>query len=271
MPEKLSLIILLPLFFIFRDIQAQCSSVNMAFQTGEEIEYLAYYNWKFIWLNAASVNFSVKEKTYKNQPVYHFLSTGKSHKTYDLFFKVRDRFESYVEKESFRPLWFERDTYEGGYAANDVYTWNYDKKQAILRTINSEHPFKTDTVQLSGCSFDVLSAIYYCRNIDFSKYKPGDKIPITMIIDDGVYNLYIRYMGKEIAETRDKDKYDCIKFSVALVEGTIFKEGEDLFVWVTNDKNRLPIIVEAKILIGSVKAVFQSAKNLRYPMTAKLN
>ena len=270
MHKSLLFILLLTLLLNIPEALAQCAPGEKVFRVGEEVEYLAYYNWKFIWLNAAKVDFAVKEKIHRGSNVYHFVSTGTSHKAYDLFFKVRDRFESYVEKETFRPLWFERDTYEGGYAANDVYSFDYARNRAILKTVNSKRAPQTDTIPLTGCSFDVLSAIYWCRNIDFTPYKPGDKIPISMIIDNEKFELFVRYLGRETIETREKEKYDCIKFSVMLVEGTIFKGGEDLFVWVTNDRNRLPIMVEAKILIGSVKAIFQSAKNLKYPMTAKV-
>ena len=269
--SKIFLITIITLFLII-PIQAQnhCAPESLSFQIGEEVEYLAYYNWRFIWLSAAKVDFAVKERTHRGKNAYHFVSTGTSHKAYDLFFKVRDRFESYVEKDTFRPLWFERDTYEGGYAAKDVYNFDYTNNRAILKTVNSNRAPQTDTFALTGCTFDVLSAIYWCRNIDFTPYKPGDKIPITMLIDNEKFDLFVRYLGRETIETREKEKFDCIKFSVMLVEGTIFKGGEDLFVWVTNDKNRVPIMVEAKILIGSVKAIFQSAKNLKYPMTAKV-
>jgi hypothetical protein len=54
------------------------------------------------------------------------------------------------------------------------------------------------------------------------------------------------------------------------VEGTIFTSGEGMTVWVTDDENRIPIIVKAKILIGSVKAVFVGAEGLRSPMDAEL-
>ena len=47
-----------------------------------------------------------------------------------------------------------------------------------------------------------------------------------------------------------------------LVEGTIFKGGEDMTIWVTDDGNRVPIMVEAKILIGSVKAIITGAEGL---------
>ena len=38
-----------------------------------------------------------------------------------------------------------------------------------------------------------------------------------------------------------------------------------MFIWVTADENKVPVLVEAKILIGSVKAYLTGAKGLRYP------
>ena len=115
----------------------------------------------------------------------------------------------------------------------------------------------------------MLGAIFYCRNIDFSKLKPGDRVPVTVPIEGKINNLFIRYKGKETVTTRDKHSYNCNKFSVMLVEGTIFKGGEDMFVWVSDDPNRVPILVEAKILFGSVKGFLKSAENLRYPLSAE--
>ena len=93
-----------------------------------------------------------------------------------------------------------------------------------------------------------------------------------MIIDGKIYPLYIRYLGKENIRTHDgKQQYKCIKFSVLLVEGTIFKGGEDMNIWVTDDENKIPVLVESKILVGSVKAYLNTTQGLRNPTTAKIN
>jgi hypothetical protein len=94
-------------------------------------------------------------------------------------------------------------------------------------------------------------------------YKVNDLIPIVSIIDNEVFHLHLRYLGHETIEHKNGKKYNCVKFSALLVEGTIFKGGEDLEVWVTNDANKVPVLVEAKILIGSVKAYLHEATGLR--------
>ena len=144
------------------------------------------------------------------------------------------------------------------------YIFDWDNQQVYSFTQNSDKPYTEDTVSISECTYDVLSLIYYARNINFDDYNVGDKIPVQSIIDNELFNLYIRYLGKETIKDREGNKHDCVKFSALLVEGTIFRGGEDMFVWVSNDKNKVPILVEAKILIGSVKAYIKQSKGLRY-------
>jgi hypothetical protein len=266
-----SFILTFAFFQIFTASSGQCFDKNFAFKEGEIIRYQAYYNWGFIWLNAGYIEFKVKEASYLTRPVYHLDAFGATHKSYEWIYKVNDHFESYLDKQTLLPLWFNQATYEGGYKANNRYFFDYIKKKAYLNTENSNQPFKKDTLNLPSCTFDLISVVYYCRNLNFSKLKIGDTIPIKSIIDDQFFNLYIRYLGKEKIKNRDDIEYNCIKFSALLVEGTIFKGGEDMFIWVTDDMNRIPILVEAKILIGSVKAYFENAEGLRYPVQKQMN
>jgi hypothetical protein len=116
---------------------------------------------------------------------------------------------------------------------------------------------------------DVLSAIYYARNIDFDRYKPGDKIPFSMFIDDQVYNLFIRYLGKEVVKTR-YGRYNAIKFRPLLIKGTIFEGGEKMSVWVSDDRNHVPLRIESPITVGSVKVDMKGYGNLRHPFTSRI-
>lgn len=250
---------------------SQCQNEVSTYDIGEVLDYSVYYNWGFIWLNAGWVEFSVKPKVYEGKDVYHFDSYGASHKSYDWIFKVRDSYQAYLDKETLKPLWFHRKNYEGGFEVDNKYIFDWQNNQVFSSTENSDRPFKQDTVKIPDCTLDVLSVIYYCRNLDISELNINDTIPVQSIIDNEVFELYIRYLGKEVLEDRNDIEYNCIKFSALLVEGTIFKGGEDLYVWVTDDMNRVPILVEAKIRIGSVKAYFESAEGLKNPMNAKIN
>jgi hypothetical protein len=259
------------LLLLITEANSQCFDTNFAFQENEKIEYEVYYNWGFIWLNAGYVNFCVKPDSYIGRPVYHLDAWGSSHKSYDWIFKVRDRYQSYLDRETLRPLWFLRENHEGGFEVNYRYIFDQHNQKVYSFTQNSDRPFRKDTVNIFPCTFDVLSVVYYCRNLDFSGMNPGDSIPLSSILDREVFDLYVRYLGIENITTKEDKTYRCIKFSALLIEGTIFKGGEDLFIWVTDDSNRVPVLVDAKILIGSVKAYLVSMEGLRNPVASLVN
>jgi hypothetical protein len=252
------------LFFNYSTvINGQYSSKNYSFSDNEKIVYDVAYNWQFVWVSAGEVSFTVKNATYRGKPVYHFEGYGTSYKSYDWFYKVRDHFESFADTSTLLPIWAGRKSNEGGYQVFEDYTYDYSQKKLLSVSSTSNRPLRNDTLNLSFNIYDLVTAIYYTRNIDFSKYKINDKIPVWVVSVGKAYPLYIRYLGKEVLKTHDKKKYNCLKFSAKLIDGTVFKGGEDLFVWVTDDANHIAIQVEAKILVGSIKATVKRMENLK--------
>jgi len=128
-----------------------------------------------------------------------------------------------------------------------------------------------DTIKITECTYDVLSILYYTRNIDYSALYPGDTIPVTILLDNELTNIYFRYLGKENIRVRGFGKFGCIKFSVYLVEGTLFEGGEDMEVWVTDDENRIPLKINSPILVGSVKARIISMKGVKHPLNSRIS
>jgi len=112
--------------------------------------------------------------------------------------------------------------------------------------------------------------MYYARNIDYDKMQPGDKIPFSMFLDNQVYNLYIRYVGKETIKTK-YGKFRAIKIKPLLIKGTIFEGGEKMTVWVSDDANHIPVRVESPISVGSVKIDMMDFQNRRSPLTSLIS
>lgn len=249
---------------------SQCNENIKLFGPGEEVTYNAFYNWKFVWINAGKVTFAVEDSDWKGRSAWHLKSYGTTFKGYDLFFKVRDSFDVWVDPLTLQPFEFHRKTREGSYRAHHHYVFD-DENRVVNASISKRgNPYRDTAFSWPECSYDLLSMVYQARNIDFSSYERDDRIPINLIVDGEVHNLYIRYLGREVVEDRSGRKFRCLKFSPLLVDGTIFEEGEDMTVWVTDDKSRVPVVVEAKIIVGSVKAVFLDAKGLKNPITAEI-
>lgn len=250
---------------LLAEVQSECS-----FRAGERLSYKAFYNWGVIWVYAADVDFVVSQKYFANRSVYCFESTANSIPRYDWFFKVRDSFKSYVTPDNLSPLFAERNTAEGRLKVYETYAFQHHLNKIYTTVQNSKKPLTRDTIALNPNAYDVLSAVYNARNIDFSRCKINDKIPVKIVLDNQVFPLFIRFLGKETIQDRLQRSFRCYKFSSLLVAGTAFKGGEDVTVWVTDDQNRVPILVEAKVLVGSVKAYLESYDGLKYPMNALL-
>lgn len=248
------------------DLKSQCKPAVWSFNSGEELYYKVVYNWSFIWMDAGKVSFKANKEYLNERKVYHFTGKGSSLKKYDWFFKVRDYYDSWAEIYDLKPIKYIRNTSEGKQKTDNKYWFDYSKKQVYTDTQGTGRSQKLDTLKLVPCVFDIMTAVYYVRTLDLAKYKLNDKISLTMIVDNEIFHLYGLYLGKETITTRDKKKFKSLKFRIKLVAGTMFKGGEDLTVWITDDNNRVPLLVEAKVIVGSVKATFDYAKNLKYPL-----
>jgi len=255
--------------FIFPQfIYGQCPVSNTVFGDGEQIRYTVSYNWGPVWIDAGLVTFSATMENYHGKPSWHLKSTGKSFSSYDVLFKVRDYYDSWVDPETFRSLNFSRYIYEGGYTLLNTLNFDHSLNKVISNTKRNNNPQQTGMLQFRECAFDMLSAVYYTRTLDFSELRPDTKKQVTVLIDDAYYDIIIRPLAKETVESTDGKRYRCIKFAAKMVQGTIFKGDEDVLVWVTDDANKIPVYIEAKIIVGTVKAYLKDAKGLKSPMTS---
>jgi uncharacterized protein DUF3108 len=238
-----------------------CGLHNTAFQVGEKITYKVYYYLAGVYVAAGEAIFNTTLEQINGRPVYHVTGDGSTYGFYDNFFKVRDKYETYIDTATLQPHKFIRNINEGGYKKYENVTFNKTTDAAVT----------TDGVfKVPSCVQDVLSSIYYARNIDFSKMKVNDKIPFSMFLDNQVYNLYVRYLGKEVIRTK-YGKFHAIKFRPLLIKGTIFEGGEKMTVWVSDDPNHIPLRVESPISVGSVKVDMMDFRNRRYPMTSLMD
>jgi len=238
-----------------------CGIRNSAFQNGESITFKVFYNVLGLYVDAGTAVFTAGIEQMNSKPVYHLVGTGNSNSSYDFIFKVRDRYESYIDTASLKPYKFIRNIDEGGYKKYENITFNHTAGTAISTQ---------GVVKIPPCVQDVISTMYYARNIDFNKYKPEDKIPFSMFIDNEVYDLYIRYLGKEVIKTR-YGKFNAHKFKPLLIKGTIFEGGEKMTVWVSDDGNHIPLRIESPISVGSVKVDMMGYHNLRYPLSSMIS
>jgi hypothetical protein len=235
-----------------------CGIKNVAISADEEATFKVFYAVAGIYVDAGNATFTTKLETLNNRPVYHITGEGKTNSSYNLIYKVHDKYESFIDTTTMQPLKFLRNVNEGGYKIYQNYTFN----KTANTVVTQDGVFKTP-----ACIQDVVSAMYYARNIDFSKLRPDDKIPFAMFLDNEVYNMYIRYVGREEVKTK-YGKFNAIKIKPLLLKGQIFDGGEQMTVWVSDDANHIPLRIESPLVVGKVKIDMMSYANLRYPLTS---
>ena len=227
------------------------SNPNKAFKAGEVLTYRMHYGM----MNAGVAVLEVKPDIIEvsGRKVYHIVVSGYTIGSTDWFFKVRDRYETYLDKDAMLPWLFVRRVDEGGYKFSQDYAFNhYTKKVDIGNNEKFDVPVGVQ---------DMVSAFYAARNLDLSNAKPGDLFSITCFVDKEIWPLKIKFIGKETIDT-DLGKYRCLKFRPIVQKGRVFKKEEDLNVWISDDDNHLPMRVKADVLIGSIKMDITGAKNL---------
>jgi len=233
-----------------------CNVENKAFKSGEKLTYIVSYNWFIVYTEVGEALFTVEEKTINEKPLFKLAGYGATYRSWDWFFRVRDKYECFVDPVSMEPVLFNRHVREGSFRLNIRYRFDHSENKVYSKYKANEGSLQLDTILIEPCSYDVISTLYLVRNIDFSDYEIGDSVPVSVVLDREIWNLYFRYLGTETIKVKNLGYFDCIKLSVMLVEGTIFHEGEDMLVWITNDANRIPVYLESPILVGSVKVRF---------------
>jgi hypothetical protein len=227
------------------------TKTNEAFKVGELLTYRLHYGS----IDAAQATLEVKPDFEKigARDCYHIVGMGSSRSGFDWIYKVRDKYETYIDKNALVPWIFNRNCSEGGYEIHQNYIFNHFNNKVDVGG-GQTFPFADGTQ-------DMISAFYSARNLDFGNAKEGDIFSLNCFIDKENWPLKIKYVGKEVIKS-DVGKIRCLKFRPVVQKGRVFKKEEDLTVWISDDKNHIPVRGQAKILIGSVKMDLTGFKNL---------
>lgn len=223
---------------------------NEAFRTGEVLKYRIHYGI----IDAGEATLEIKDELQKfgGRECFHMIGSGKSVGAFNWFFKVKDRYESVVDKEAMIPWLFIRRVNEGGYIINQNVSFNHYTDSAKSEKATISIPENTQ---------DLISSFYYARTLDFSQAKEGDIFQISGYLDDAVIPLNLKFIGREIIDSK-KGKFNCIILRPMLQEGRIFKDKEDMTIWISDDKNKIPIRVQTDVLVGSIKMDLVDFSNL---------
>ena len=239
---------------------------DLPYIDGESLTYVVTYKWAAI---NTDVGEAVTNLSYSDG-MFHSVITGKTYKFYDIIFKVREHFESKFYDDPVRPHYFYRKTQEGRYRIQN--TFHFDRDTNIIRaTVQKYDRVPVDTLLTgTGNTLDIPALFYRVRTMDVDSVAEGVKYPISFAIDDDVYNFYFILVGKEEKKIRGLGTFNTLKFAVKLVAGSVFTGKDDMFIWVTDDENKVPLLFESPIIVGRVQGRLVEYSNLKGPLTSKI-
>ena len=235
-----------------------CRLPNTSFKDGEKIKYSIYYNVIGIYVNAGKAEFNTQLTNFEGRDTYTFTAIGKSNSKYDWIFKVRDVYESIVDMKTLLPYQFTRRINEGSFHQTDLI--NFNQKQRTANTLGN-------TYSTSDCTYDVISAIYAARNINYDNLQLNEKVYLNFFLDKELYPSYFKYLGKEQITTQ-YGTFKAFKLAPLLVKGAMFKGGEQMTIWVTDDENHIPVRIQTPIIVGNIKVDMVGYENLRHPLNS---
>ena len=223
---------------------------NSAFVVGEKLTFDVKYG--FVTAGVAEMAIPKMKKIF-GRNAYHITFQVNSVPSFDPFYKVRDRYETYLDNEGLFPWRFEQHIREGGYSRD--FSAFFDQRNGKAKTSEGSY-------DIPEYVNDIVSAFYLARTFEYSKLKVGDKFNLQNFYKDKVYPLDVVYKGKETIEV-GAGKFDCI-----IVEPLV-QEGGNIIVWLSDDDLRIPIKVKSKILIGSIDAELTAYEGLAGKFKAK--
>ncbi len=238
-----------------------CEVEEICFQDGEVIEYDVFYNAGFLWFNVGRARFMVKE----NSQNYYFTAIGATNQSYEWAFPVKDTVNSVVNKESFQVKRTTRVVNEGNYSQYDHMSFDYSTNQATSDKGKSRSTTERKTFSFPTCARDILTTLYVIRGKGVNFYKNNPETQIKIVMDQKIYPIDINYLGIQKVRIRGYGNLELHTFNPELIASTTFKETDKMRVYVSQDKNTIPLMLESPISVGKVRAVLRHTNNLKYP------
>jgi hypothetical protein len=246
--------------------KADVNESDLAFVDRETLAYAASYSWGPIFIDVGEVSLKAdKTKVYPTE--FHMTAVAKTYKFYDNFFKVRDFYEAKFTVPDIRSIYFHRNINEGNYSIKNTYNfdWENNKIDAVIEKRQGAQ--RKIELKLEECTLDVITYFYYLRNLDFSDAYPNKVYTLSIVLDDDIYSIKCRYLGKEQKKIKAlKGKVNCLKFAAEVIAGSVFKGDEKIILWISDDKNHVPLELESPIIVGKVKGRLIRYENLKYPL-----
>lgn len=229
-------------------------SKDKSFRDGENLLYVV----KFGPIVGGNASLILKQVYYNNKIVFHARGEAKTVGLAEKLYSVKDVFESFFDMHTVLPYKSIRDVKEGNYRKHEEAIFNHHA--------NSVYCTRKDTIiSIPKNTLDMMSLLYYIRSIDLYEMKKGDVLRTVTFFDEELFPFDIRFRGTETIKTKF-GKVRCYRFDPVVEPGRMFKSEDDMTIWISADRNLIPIKVKFNLVVGSLHMELNEYSNLKYPL-----
>ncbi|MFN0047676.1 MAG: DUF3108 domain-containing protein [Cytophagales bacterium] len=230
------------------------------YQTGENLNYRLHY--AFVTAGKAMINVDDKLYQVQEKPCYKMYVMGWTTPFFALGFRIKDTWSSFVDTSSSAPQQSMRDIHEGKYNLHEDVIYDYGNSKAKVIRKHPDRDKEELEYKIPNNVQDIVSGFFQLRRINYNKMKIGDTISMKAFFDKENYNFKVRYMGKGTVNV-DAGEFAAIKLVPVMPKNGMFNGEESIKVWISDDKNKIPLMAEAEMFLGSVKLELTSYKGLK--------
>jgi len=242
---------------------------NLAFAVGEKLTYRVTYSASIIRTDIADVEITTSKERIGSTDCYKLYGIGKTRPFYGIFFEMEDIYISWLDCATLRPLRMTSELKEGGYRYRQAFDFDWDKKNVhtMGHNIKRDRTYHKD-MALQPCSYDALSLFFNMRsNDDIFKMKKDERITLDLVLEDTIRTIQLRMISRENKKVDGLGEFRTLKYGCQIATATdqSFKDGTEFFIWLTDDRNRIPVHLETPIKVGKVTAVLSGWSGLQHP------
>ena len=256
MKSTIKYISIILLFLVSLNAEDFRTIENKAFKEGEKLTFDVKYG--FVTAGIAEMSIP-KTTTIAGRDVYNITFQVNSVPAFDPFYKVRDRYETYLDVKALFPWRFEQHIREGGYKRD--FAAFFDQRRGVAKTSEGSYDIPENVN-------DIVSAFYLARTFDYTQMQPGDKVHLENFYKDKVYPLDVVYKGKETISV-EAGTFNCIIVEPLVEEGGLFKSEGNIVIWLTDDALKIPVKVKTKVIVGSIDAELVKYEGLAGKLASK--
>ena len=240
---------------------------------GEELHYRAAYRAMLIPnTEVGEVVVATSLDTLAGKEVYRVYGNGRTLPFFRWFFDMNDTYNIWVDKATLRTQRFESDIKEDDYTFRSRYDYDWKARRVHTWSQRRQDTPREKSMTLTDASMDAVSLYFNLRSVDLASFRENEKRTLDMVLEDTIRHLRYRFIAREELKVPKMGKFDTMKFACTIgsSEEFSFTDGTEFMIWITNDENKIPVMLASPVRVGEIRAYIRRYEGLKHPLTSKL-